>query len=104
MPYSKTFTTSKTARSAATLGFAYIYMKIDATIDGQYGTVMSIDGAYTYQADVSRHFQRWEQLSLNYSHHGNEIWAKATGYAYFYDSSTGLADKYYLEIENTWYV
>lgn len=104
MPYRKTFTTWTTARSATTGGFAYVYIRIDATIDGQNGRVMSIDNAYTYQADSSRYFQRWEQLSLNYSNGGTSIYASASGYAYFSNPNTGFADKYYVAFNNTWYV
>ena len=104
MPYDKTFTTYTTARSAATLGFAYIYIKVDAVIDGQYSEPMFIKGAYTYQADVSRHFEKWEELSLDYSYDDDSIWAKATGYVYFYDQDSHLAEKQYIEIEHTWEV
>lgn len=103
MPYSDTFITYGTARSATTGGFAYIYLKVNATIDAQNGHVMSIDGVWSYQADASRNFDRWEQLSLDYSKTSTSIWAKATGYVYF-TGEGGFKDKYYIEVENTWYV
>lgn len=103
MPTKRTFTTYKTARSAATGGFAYIYIKVDATVDANYGKVMSIDGVYAYQADASRNFVKWEKLSLNYKNLGKSIWAKTTGYVYF-KSSSGFQDKYYIEVEKTWNV
>ncbi len=103
MPYTKTFTTYGTARSATTQGYAYIYIKVDATIDASNDHVISIDGAWAYQADSSRNFDRWEQLSLNYSKSSTSIWAKTTGYVYF-TGSNGFKDKYYIEVEKTWYV
>ena len=65
MPTTRTYLTSATARSTATGGFAYIYLKVNATIDAQYDTVMNIDGAWVYQADASRAFDHWQTLSLN---------------------------------------
>ncbi|MDY5270782.1 hypothetical protein [Tractidigestivibacter sp.] len=105
MPYTKTLTASKAARSASTGGFAYIYLKADVTIDGQYGSVVGINGVWCYQADASRYFVRWEELSLKYRKTSStSVWAKATGYVYFSNPSTGMQDKYYLEIEHTWTV
>lgn len=103
MPYTRTFTTYGTARSAATQGYAYIYIKVDATIDASNDHVISINGAWAYQADSSRNFDHWEQLSLNYSKSSTSIWAKTTGYVYF-TGSNGFKDKYYIEVEKTWYV
>lgn len=102
MPIKRTFTHYVTARSAAALGFAYIYIKADATVDAQNNQVMSLNGAWSYQADASRNFERWEQLSLQSSKGSRSIWVKATGYAYFRDAKTGMAEKMYLEIEHTW--
>lgn len=102
MPVTRTYTTWATARSASTLGFAYIYLKVNAVVDLQSGNVIGINGAYSYQADASRNFVRWEQLSLRTSYGNRSIWGKATGYAYFKNPVSSLEDKYYLEIEHTW--
>lgn len=102
MPYSRTFTHYETVRSVSSLGFAYIYIKANATIDSQYNRVMSVDGAWSYQADASRNFDYWEQLSLQSSKGANSVWVKATGYVHFKDPFTGLGEKKYVEIEHTW--
>ena len=102
MPVKRFYTYYTTARSAITQGFAYIYLKADATIDAQNNRVMALNGAWSYYDGGSRNFERWEQLSLQLSYGANSIWVKATGYAYFKNPSTGLAEKMYLEVEHTW--
>lgn len=105
MPYKKTFTYNKTVYSATTAGFAYIYLKADATIDAQNDRVISLNGAWSYQSDAARSFVRWEQLSLKSGKTSNSIWVKATGYAHFRGSTiAGFSDKVYVELEHTWKV
>jgi len=101
MPTTRTYLTSATARSTATGGFAYIYLKVNATIDAQYNTVMRINGAWVYQADASRAFDHWQTLSLNSNYSAHSIHAAATGYVYFV-GDYGMKDKYYLTIDHTW--
>lgn len=101
MPVNKTFTTYKTVRSAATGGFCYVYLKVDATVEANSGSVMSVNGVYAYQADVSSNFKRWERLSLDSTHSSKTIHAKTTGYCYF-SGPLGLQDKQYVEVEGTW--
>ena len=101
MPTTRTYLTSATARSTATGGFAYIYLKVNATIDAQYDTVMNIDGAWVYQADASRAFDHWQTLSLNSNYSAHSIHAAATGYVYFV-GDYGMKDKYYLTIDHVW--
>lgn len=103
MPYNRSLVGYHTARSALTLGFAYIYVKADVTIDGQYNRIMNVRGVYSYYADVSYNFTNWEQLSITYKKYNNYVWIKVTGYAYF-NTLQGWADKQYVEFSRNLYI